>query len=165
MLRTVLLISRYDTCRGPLAAAMLRQAIPQLRVASAGLDALPGRPACAVASRWAQAQGLNLQMHRAQTVDVTLCQRADLVLTMNWPEHTRLKSDFPSIQGHVFLLGNFRLLEMPFSQADAQQDLEPLAHDLRSAVIDWVQCLGHVVQGSGQPRAPSRVAGATAQVC
>lgn len=165
MLRNVLLISRYDTCRGPLAAAMLRQAIPQLSVASAGLDALPGSPACAVASRWAQAQALNLQMHRAQTVDITLCQRADLVLTMNWPEHTRLKSDFPSIQGHAFLLGNFRLLEMPFLEADAQEDLEPLANDLRNAVIDWVQCLRHVVQGSAPQWAPSRISSASAQAC
>ena len=148
MLRHLLLISRHDTCRGPLAGALLQQAVPQLVVKSAGWDARVGAPAGPLARNCAKALGLDLSQHRAQSVSADLCQRADLVLAFTPREQAGVQSTYPSTRGRTFLLGQFRWTELPEVETVEPPSRESLIVQLRLAVRDWVECLGHVV---GQP--------------
>ena len=45
MMDSILVVCEGNICRSPMAEAMLRQAVPGRRVASAGLNALVGMPA------------------------------------------------------------------------------------------------------------------------
>lgn len=145
MLRHLLLISRHDTCRGPLAGALLQQAVPQLEVKSAGWDAQAGAPAGPLALSCAQALGLDLSQHRARSLSADLCQRADLVLAFTPGEQAGLQSTYPVTRGRTFLLGQFRWAELPEVEAVEPSTQESLIAQLRLAVRDWVECLGHVV--------------------
>ncbi len=45
MIKTVLIVCVGNICRSPMAEGLLRQAMPELTVHSAGLEAVVGKPA------------------------------------------------------------------------------------------------------------------------
>jgi protein-tyrosine-phosphatase len=82
----VLLVCTGNTCRSPLAAGALRQALgadaARVDVASAGTAAWEGQPATPSALEVAARDGVDLAEHRSQRVTPTLLRAADLVLVM-----------------------------------------------------------------------------------
>jgi len=91
----VLFVCSGNTCRSPLAAALLedryRQALPtdargQLEVRSAGTGAVSGEPASRGSREAASRHGLSLEGHRSTHLDAEAVGWADLVLTMS-PHH------------------------------------------------------------------------------
>lgn len=87
-LRSVLLVCSGNTCRSPLAAAMLRAALAEvpslreIRVGSAGTSAWDGAPASEGSYLVALERGLDLSTHRARMLTTQLVHDADLILTM-----------------------------------------------------------------------------------
>ena len=87
----VLFVCTGNTCRSPLAEAMLRQALAarnldNVTVASAGTGAWDGSPASEGAYLVALEHGLDLSAHRARLLTRDLVREADLILTMS-PHH------------------------------------------------------------------------------
>lgn len=92
----VLLVCSGNTCRSPLAAAMLTARLrsePELRdvtVASAGTSAWDGSPASEGSYLVALERGLDLSTHRARMLTPDQVQRADLILTMTAAHASRV---------------------------------------------------------------------------
>src|SRR5690606_15088095 len=88
MIRSILLVCSGNTCRSPLAAAMLRAALAErpapgeVRVGSAGTGAWDGAPASEGSYLVALERGLDLSTHRARMLTTQLVREADLILTM-----------------------------------------------------------------------------------
>ena len=86
----VLFVCTGNTCRSPLAALALRDALGDeasaVSIQSAGTSATDGQPASEGSRRVARAQGLDLSGHRARSVTPEMLRRADLVLVMS-PSH------------------------------------------------------------------------------
>lgn len=88
VVRNILLVCSGNTCRSPLAAAMLRAALEgepllgDVRVGSAGISAWDGAPASEGSYLVALERGLDLSTHRARMLTTELVREADLVLTM-----------------------------------------------------------------------------------
>jgi protein-tyrosine phosphatase len=77
----VLVVCTANQCRSPMAAALLRQRLPTLQVASAG--SLPGgRPASGGSVRAMAARGIALDDHVSRTIDRDAIAGADLILCM-----------------------------------------------------------------------------------
>jgi len=81
------LVCTGNTCRSPLAEALLRQALAErgvegVEVLSAGTGAWEGAPASEAAYLVALESGLDLSNHRAQLLTADLLASTDLVLTM-----------------------------------------------------------------------------------
>jgi protein-tyrosine phosphatase len=85
----IMLVCSGNTCRSPLAAAMLRErlagepTLQHLTVSSAGTSAWDGAPASEGSYLVALERGLDLSGHRARMATVALVEQADLILTMS----------------------------------------------------------------------------------
>lgn len=85
----ILLVCSGNTCRSPLAAAMLRARLAEeprlahVRVSSAGTAAWDGAPVSEGSYLVALERGLDLSSHRARMLTAAIVERADLILTMS----------------------------------------------------------------------------------
>lgn len=119
----ILMVCSGNTCRSPLAAAMMKaklSAVPELAeftVTSAGTSAVAGAPASEGSYLIAIERGLDLSDHRARVLTRDQVKAADLILTM-----TELQAE------HVTSLGGaMKVHTLPvFARAP----------DLRSEVVD-----------------------------
>ncbi|WP_198507869.1 low molecular weight protein arginine phosphatase [Bacillus sp. FJAT-45037] len=80
--KNLLFICTGNTCRSPLAEALLRDRMgDKIEVKSAGLHAFPGSPASSGTNRVLKGKGIE-HVHQAQSVTKDLLGWADVVLTM-----------------------------------------------------------------------------------
>lgn len=109
--RRLLLVCSGNTCRSPMAAALLRslweKAAPgwELIVDSAGTGAFPGMPATDHAVAALKERGIDLSQHRSQPV--LRLDGYDLVLTMTRGHRDALRARFPDFADRVFTLGEY----------------------------------------------------------
>lgn len=109
----VLLVCSGNTCRSPMAAALLQsiweKANPgwPLTVLSAGTGAFPGLGASEHAVSVLKVRGIDLSHHRSQPVQGALLENVDLVLTMTGRHKEYLLGLWPNLAGRVFTLGEY----------------------------------------------------------
>lgn len=106
----VLLVCTGNTCRSPIAEALLRDLLREqprarpIEVLSAGTGAFPGDPATpqavAVLAEWS----VDLSGHRARAVSDPLLDSVDLVLTMTGRHKETVLQMAPGLAGRVFTL-------------------------------------------------------------
>ncbi|MEP6589646.1 MAG: low molecular weight protein arginine phosphatase [Gemmatimonadota bacterium] len=107
----VLVVCSGNTCRSPLAAAILADllaadaALAALTVSSAGTGAREGAPASEGSYLIALERGLDLSAHRSQQVSGDMVREADLILTMS-EAHARRIAELGGA-GKVHLLTSF----------------------------------------------------------
>jgi protein-tyrosine-phosphatase len=109
---SVLFVCTANRFRSPLAAAIFKKALLEKgldvswQVGSAGTWARPGLPALPVVLEAARALGLDLSGHRAARLDGAMLQAYDLVLVMQAGQLEALRSEFPDLNEHIYLLSH-----------------------------------------------------------
>lgn len=106
----VLMVCTGNTCRSPLATALLERLLKEegpagVTVSSAGVAAQDGAPASEGAYLVALEAGLDLSAHRARQLSPDLIRNANLILTMS-PRHLRRVADLGGI-GKAMLLSEY----------------------------------------------------------
>ncbi|WP_104203649.1 low molecular weight protein-tyrosine-phosphatase [Billgrantia saliphila] len=107
MFHKILVVCTGNICRSPVGEALLRQALPGHRIASAGLGALVGHAAEPTAARLAEAEGLDLSAHRARQIDADMVREADLLLVMSEGQRLAIAERFPYATGKVMRFGRW----------------------------------------------------------
>jgi protein-tyrosine-phosphatase len=106
--RNILLVCTGNTCRSPMAAALLAARLgDRCRVQSAGTAALPGEPASEFAVRVMAERGLDLSGHRSRPLVPELVAGADLVLTMTRGHRQAVVHLCPAAADRTFTLREF----------------------------------------------------------
>ena len=112
MIRT-LFVCTGNTCRSPMAAALLQNKINSASagtaysVASAGLAAWPGQPASPEAVLVMGQRGLSLAGHSARQIDFDQISASRIVLTMTRAHKEVLLRLFPAAQDKIFTLAEY----------------------------------------------------------
>lgn len=122
----VLLVCTGNTCRSPMAAAILTKLAADsldlapeeveahgLRVLSAGAFATPGAPASAQAVEVIQRYDMDLSDHRTRPLDADLIRQADHILTMTQTHRRRVLELVPTAEPRCRLLAGDHDIEDP----------------------------------------------------
>ena len=115
----ILVLCIGNICRSPIAEGLLKQALPGKTIRSAGLSALIGHPADPFSVQLMAEQGIDISMHRAQTISARLVSEADLILVMDLEQKRFVENTYTGSRGKVFRLGEFSKVDIadPYRQS------------------------------------------------
>jgi glycosyltransferase involved in cell wall biosynthesis/protein-tyrosine-phosphatase len=105
--KTILVVCHGNIIRSPFAASLLAQALGErtsVSIASAGLEAMPGRPPHPTALATAAARRVDLSSHAASRLDPGSVAKSDVIFVMEIPQLLALRRRFPEARAKTFLL-------------------------------------------------------------
>ncbi|PSW03853.1 protein tyrosine phosphatase [Photobacterium lipolyticum] len=107
MFNKILVVCVGNICRSPSGEYLLKKALPNKEIASAGVGALVGKPADKMASMVASEHGVSLEGHVAQQLNSDLCRDYDLILVMEKGHIEAVTNIAPEARGKTMLFGQW----------------------------------------------------------
>ncbi|AYH15270.1 protein tyrosine phosphatase [Pectobacterium parmentieri] len=142
MFDSILVVCVGNICRSPTGERLLRQVLPTKRIASAGLGALVGKPADAMATEVANRHNLSLEGHEAQQLTSALCRQYDLILVMEKGHIDGVGRIAPEVRGKTMLFGHWlNQQEIADPYRKSREAFEFVYSQLEQSAQKWVQVL------------------------
>ena len=144
----VLLVCTGNTCRSPMAEAILKHLLAQrfaeqmhsdhavAYVGSAGINAFPGGPASTEAQIVMKKRGLNLHSHQSRAISERSLRLADFVLTMTHSHRNTIIEGQPHLARKIDLLSGSQDVSDPFGGAESVY--EACADQLEDYLNKWL---------------------------
>lgn len=143
MFNSILVICTGNICRSPIAERMLRRALPERRIDSAGVGALVGHAADGSAIQISEQHQLTLSGHKAQQFTGTLGRQYDLLLVMEKHHVEQITAIAPEARGKTMLIGHWLDgMEIPDPYRKSMESFEYVYRLLDQACNSWVRKLG-----------------------
>jgi protein-tyrosine phosphatase len=141
MISRVLVLCTGNICRSPVAEAVLRAALPDRAVASAGLHAVVGHDIDAQSAEAARMADIALAPHAARQFTEDMGREADVILVMEAAQRRDIAARWPQFLGKTFLLSHFA------GGADVPDPYrEPIGYHVRAVELIGTHCAGWVKQ-------------------
>jgi protein-tyrosine phosphatase len=136
-IRSILVVCLGNTCRSPMAACLLRQALPECHIESAGLAPPVGAEADPRAVRLLWGEASDLEQHRARAIDEAQIEAADLVLVMEADQRTYLEQHYPCSLGKTHRLCEQEHADVPDPYGGSQSMFVIALGLIRLGVESW----------------------------
>ena len=119
--RSVLFVCFGNIMRSPMCEALMNQALAAIphatvQVASAGVNAVAGRPAHPWAIAAACEFGVSLADHRARPLTREMLERADVIFVMDYQNQAQIIARYPEVSRKVMMLSAYAGLDYPFAE-------------------------------------------------
>ena len=144
MFDSVLVVCAGNICRSPTAEYVLKSKLvgKSIKVSSAGLTALEGKPADAIAKQIAQPYGINMDEHKGRQLSSQLVAQNSVILVMEQRHLNDLHARYPEARGKTFLLGKWiNNAEIPDPYRQSQEAFEHVYTLIDSACSAWQKYL------------------------
>lgn len=145
MFRSVLTVCIGNICRSPIAEGLLRAqcraAGHDVRVESAGIQALTGFPADPLAVELLRERGIDISGHVARQLTFEILREFDLVLVMESYHQQRIEQLAPLARGRVFTLGHWGRFEIADPYMRPREAFEEALRLIDQGVASWVRYL------------------------
>ena len=141
MIRRVLVVCIGNICRSPMAEGLIRQALPELQVSSAGLAALVGYGADPIAVEIMAGVGIDISAHRARMLTEEIARDADLILVMDDTQKMHVAMQFPFATEKVYKLGEASRQDIPDPYRQDSEMFRTVFSMIESGVGEWVEVI------------------------
>lgn len=142
MFDSILVVCVGNICRSPTGERLLKQALPEKKIVSAGLGALVGKPADAMATEVANQHNLSLEGHQAQQLTSALCRQFDLILVMEKEHIDGVCRIAPEVRGKTMLFGRWsEQQEIADPYRKSREAFEFVYLQLEQSAQKWAQAL------------------------
>lgn len=143
MFDSILVVCTGNICRSPIAERMLRRALPDKKIDSAGVGALVGHAADSSAIEVSAQHQLSLDGHQGQQFTGSLGRKYDLILVMEQHHIEQVTSISPEARGKTMLIGHWlEGAEIPDPYRKSMESFEYVYRLLDQACNSWVRKLG-----------------------
>jgi protein-tyrosine phosphatase len=123
---------------------LMAAALPGRQVASAGTGALSGYPADPLARALMQEKGISIDAHRARQLNLTLCQRADLILVMDRDQRMLVQQRYPFTSGKVFRMAEHSGQDVPDPYRQDRSAFEAALALIEQGARQWAQRISKI---------------------
>ncbi|WP_105167353.1 low molecular weight protein-tyrosine-phosphatase [Pseudoalteromonas sp. T1lg23B] len=144
MFDSVLMVCAGNICRSPTAEYLLKSQLAgkNVKVSSAGLTALEGKAADALAQELANEQGIDMSPHQGRQLDGNLVAQNSLILVMEHRHLEDLCNRYPQARGKTFLLGKWiGDKEIPDPYRQSREAFQHVYELIESACGAWQKYL------------------------
>jgi len=144
MFDSILVVCAGNICRSPTAEYVLKSKLEgkNIKVSSAGLTALEGKPADATAKQIAAPFGINMDEHQGRQLNSSLIAQNSVILVMEQRHLTDLCTRYPEARGKTFLLGKWlNDIEIPDPYKKSNEAFQHVYELIDSACSAWQKYL------------------------
>lgn len=144
MFNSILVVCLGNVCRSPVAEFLFRRELGErdIRVSSAGLGALVGRPMDKHAIELLQSGGIDASRHRARQLESSMLREADLILTMEHRQMGSVARLAPEASGKVFLFDKWHDGgDVPDPYRCSRRVFEQVHASIKRGVGSWLRYL------------------------
>lgn len=138
MFDSILVICTGNICRSPIGERLLRKAMPNKKIDSAGVGALVGHEADNSAVRVAKNHGLSLEGHLGRQFSASLGRKYDLLLVMEQIHLEQVSRIAPEVRGKTMLFGHWlNGKEIPDPYRKSDEAFESVYQLIEQASQSW----------------------------
>ena len=143
MVDSILVICTGNICRSPIGERLLRRALPEKRIDSAGVGALVNHEADASAIRVAEKHGVSLAGHKGTQFTSALGRQYDLLLVMEVSHLEQVSRIAPEVRGKTMLFGHWlNGKEIPDPYRKSDEAFNSVYQLIERASQSWAAKLG-----------------------
>lgn len=141
----ILVICVGNICRSPICEGLFNERLknidPDIRVSSAGLSALVGRPADKLAQELMLEKNIDISAHRARQINSEILLESDIIFTMTNGQQTHLEGKIPHLKGRLHRLGEIEGYDVPDPYKRPKAAFEQALLLIDQAVDNWCKVL------------------------